>query len=146
MLVRLELGDSRTESFLFGGDTRDGAFGADGASLLASLEPDTGAGISSPRGGDARFRDAGVSVAARPQLLASQATDWHGLTLAEAARRALWIGRGHLISPAVLAATDSNRLDHGFWRALLRGSVQGGVYALERASRRAGATAGHASA
>jgi biotin carboxylase len=54
--------------------------------------------------------------------------DWYGMTLRESAALALRRGGG---SPAERTGSDSFILSGLFWRAVLRGSAQGGAYLLE---------------
>ena len=140
--VRLEPGNDRTEAFLFGQDQRVGAFGDAGQRQLARIEAESAAAAVSgaapppPSSGGADAHGA-VAVVGHPELLASDMRDWHGLQVADAAHRALELGRGRLVTAASGIGGSTRCIDRMFWRALLRGSVQGALYVLDR-ERRAG--------
>ena len=148
VVVRLQAGNQRTEAFLFGDDRRMGAFGEVGQQLLARMDAAPAAttaanavpAASEPIAGGVGAHGA-VSVIGHPALLASDASDWHGLRLADAAHRALELGRGQLITPTSASAGvagSARCIDRCFWRALLRGSVQGALYVLDEVRRSAG--------
>ena len=140
--VRLEPGNDRTEAFLFGQDQRVGAFGDAGQRQLARIEAESaaaavsGAAPPQPSSGGADAHGA-VAVVVHPELLASDMRDWHGLQVADAAHRDLELGRGRLVTAASGIGGSTRCIDRMFWRALLRGSVQGALYVLDR-ERRAG--------
>jgi hypothetical protein len=63
------------------------------------------------------------SVAAVPEFLApvlDTCRDWHGMTLREALHRAVEV-----------TGTELSCVNGFFWRALIRGGVQGAVYAID---------------
>ena len=130
VVVRLASANDRTDAFLFGDDQRAGAFGDAGHHLLSKLDAERR--LRLPRA-HATANDV-VSVVAHPQLMESDLRDWHGLRLTAAAHRALELGRGRLVAPSAAASAGSQTtcIDHCFWRALLRGSLQGALYALDR--------------
>jgi biotin carboxylase len=75
-----------------------------------------------------------IQVEPLPGIARHELRDWHGTLLAEAVRLALLHGDG---------AMDTGRshttlvLSGLFWKAMMRGSVQGGVYLLDSARRAA---------
>lgn len=83
------------------------------------------------KGGLARAAVLGtIQVDPLPGMARAELRDWHGMPLQEAVRLALLHGNG---------AMDAGRADTPvvlsglFWKAMMRGSVQGGVYLLDSA-------------
>jgi len=126
--VRLEPGHPLTEVFL----AESGGFAAFGLSReanRAALErmPDTVAG------------DGPVGVLLLPDVRGESGRDWHGEGFAEAVQRAL------SLAGAQARETGGPLLGRRFWRAFLKGGVQGGVWAVETyrtRERRAGIPGG----
>jgi biotin carboxylase len=143
VMVRLQPGDPRTDAFLYGSDRRPGAFSEleapQGRWLLEQAAPPAADRLAVNRG----RAEQRVDVIADPELLASRATDWHGRSFRDAVRHALAIGNGRLVATGTAVSGDrhvepalaSAALGARFWQAMLRGSVQGGVYALDGARR-----------
>jgi hypothetical protein len=71
--------------------------------------------------------DGAIPVITLRELETSPALDWYGTTLYQAARAALRIGNGTLVA----ASGGGPALGGLFWRALVRGGAQGGVYLLD---------------
>jgi len=75
-----------------------------------------------------------VVVEPLPGIAQYESTDWHGMRLTEAVRLALLHGKGVLGT----GRSDTTLVLSGlFWNAMMRGSVQGGVYLLDSVRRAA---------
>ncbi len=114
VFVRLEPANRLTRAFL----AECGGFAAFSLAAEASRAalarmPDVVAG-----GGD-------VGILPFPEAAAETCRDWHGAGLGEAAERALALARVRV------RASGGPLLGGRFWRALLKGGVQGGVWAVE---------------
>jgi biotin carboxylase len=151
VFVRLEAGDPRTEAFLAG--RLQGEFGAFGGTLRETTEG-TGRGLRDmlagvpawigvpcvPGAPDATG-EAGAPSEAPPGgwlgLLLPPAVekragrDWHGFSLPEAAQRVALLTGLRAVQDRPGASFAGFLLAGVFWRALLRGSVQGGVYLVD---------------
>ena len=115
-------------------------FHENGHDAFASLDGTTRKAIGDlpPFRGDPLHAVAGaaIAVAALPGFARLQAEDWHGLLLADAVRQALLRGGGIIAEPGTELGTQPGAaapfmLSGLFWRAMLRGSVQGGVFLLD---------------
>ena len=75
-----------------------------------------------------------IHVEPLPGMMQNELKDWHGTPLAEAARLALLHGDAAIRT----GRSDSTLVLSGlFWKAMMRGSVQGGVYLLDSVRRAA---------
>jgi biotin carboxylase len=129
ILVRLEAPDVRTEAFLRG----DGSIaGPDGSlwpppafilppELARSIDqlPDRLTGVAADEGE--------LPVMEAPGWENATARDWSGKTLAESARLAVESAGARLCRSG-----DGPAIAGLFWRALVRGGVQAGLYVLDR--------------
>jgi len=135
VLVRLKPGNSRTEEYLNGsyqgGFTAFPGVSPQGARRLAALPMYNG-----DLENFSRLRS-DVEILAPPQIAREEARDWHGFTLAGAFRRVVEIAgaravesTGTDLSPA---QQRQGRLTLGqlFWKALIKGGVQAGVYLID---------------
>ena len=124
MIVRLKPLVDRTTRFLFRAGAGEKAFDA---SRDAGLEA-AAAALPAFRGDPTRLNpDGAIPVITLRELETSPALDWYGTTLSQAARAALRIGNGTLVA----ASGGGPALGSLFWRALVRGGAQGGVYLLD---------------
>ena len=137
VLLRLEAGNPRTLSFLRGSTDPlvPDAFVLEGVgnqSGLAALPP--AATLYSVK------RD-GFLIPRLPDLEGEAATDWLGRSLPEALTMVMDAVDQ---SVPVRLSDDAGNVGRGFWRALLRGSVQGGLWYLDSliGEARIGETAG----
>jgi hypothetical protein len=73
-------------------------------------------------------------VAPLPAIQREPCRDWHGLSLAEALRK---VERECGIGLAARPGRDAILLGRVFWRAMVRGSVQGGMYLIDSARQAA---------
>ncbi len=130
IFLRLRSGVAETSRFLFhGAPGQLPAFRLErerNRSELSRLPPYEGAV------GDRPLRAADLAVAGLPAIPAEPGRDWHGMSLAEALRRV----ERHTGVPARAAGSGAGAgrgllLAGLFWKALLAGGVQGGVYLLE---------------
>jgi biotin carboxylase len=123
LLVRLRGENTRTSSFLFRekGNEAFGGLPPDACRLIAGLPPYRGIAI----GG---VLDGVIAVEALPGLDDAEAEDWHGETFADAVRQALLCGGAVMSLPG---ADGAFMLSGLFWRAMVRGSRQGGLYVLD---------------
>jgi biotin carboxylase len=142
VFVRLAPGEERTEAFLAG--RFQGGFAAFAPApghepqglrrALAALPPYLGSPARASRGVQ------GVAVLVPPVVAAELSLrDWHGEELGAAARRVAELTGVRLATEAPAGALA---LGGVFWKALLKGGVQGGVYLLEtlvKAGRAGGA-------
>jgi biotin carboxylase len=121
--IRLKPLTEKTTRYLFRESGNDAFSSVDNGlkSRLATLPP--------YRGDPASFSPLGrILVEQLPETRACGAEDWYGMTLPEAAQYALRRGGGTLAEPA---GGDSLVLSALFWRAVVRGSAQGGAYLLQ---------------
>jgi len=135
VLVRLKPGSSRTEEYLDG--SYQGGFAAfpglspRSARRLAALPPYTGELARPPR----RRGDIAILVPRRLEL--EEARDWHGFTLEAAFRRVMEITGVRPVESAEPAPAAAGQrqggliLGHLFWKALIKGGVQAGVYQID---------------
>lgn len=128
--IRLRPLEDATTRFLFH-ETIHSAYEAAGPGLLSAIE-------SMPpfRGNPAHAASGGAILVEPLARFESRDTrDWHGRPFLEAARLALLHGGGEMN-----AGTPGGRfvLSGLFWRAILRGSVQGGTYLLDTVRHAAG--------
>jgi biotin carboxylase len=128
VLVRLEPVDPRTDAFLLG--TEQGGFSAFSGlcpatrKRLEQLPPWSGR----PKRFSGRAED--LRIMELPGAGEERARDWHGWTLLQAFRRVLEICGG--ASAAVPADPDTTFiLGRLFWKALIKGGVQAGVYVID---------------
>ncbi len=126
MLVRLAPEDPWTEEFLAG--SRQGDFCAFAGIMavcrrrIEEMPPFRG------KPGSAGARCAPVEILALPGIEREQISDWHGFTLSAALDRVIEATGVRCVqrpSPGRVA------LGSLFWRALLKGSVQAGIYLLD---------------
>jgi hypothetical protein len=122
IVVRLEPLDARTDEFLFRAGTD--------AFRLARTENMEAVAVMPGWTGDAsRFRPGtALLVQPLPSLIGETAADWHGMTLLEAVDRSLRMGA---LRWGAGEGTDSLLLGSAFWKALLRGSLQGALYLVD---------------
>jgi biotin carboxylase/2-polyprenyl-3-methyl-5-hydroxy-6-metoxy-1,4-benzoquinol methylase len=152
VLVRLEPADTRTEAFLsgqlqgefaaFGGTPRERPEAA--ARSLRSALAGVPAWVGAPGSlaGPAEALPGGQLRLLLPASIEGQAgRDWHGFSLLEAARRVALVTGLRLVEGGPGAAGEGLLLAGIFWRALLRGSVQAGIYVVDTLLQ-AGAAAG----
>jgi len=127
--IRLRPLNETTTRFLFHESGND-AFPAAPPELLSEVS------LMPPfKGETARAASLGtILVEPLPAIERYPLRDWHGTGLADAARLALLHGDGAMDTGRSGTATVLSGL---FWRALMRGSVQGGVYLLDSARRAA---------
>jgi biotin carboxylase len=123
LVIRLRPGDPRTSGFLFK-ETGNDAFAGIGPTTRRSI-----ADLPVFRGDPARVDPtATILVEALEGMDGEESLDWHGARFADAARRALSKGRAALVPRGSKAPFA---LSGAFWRALVRGSTQGGLYVLD---------------
>jgi biotin carboxylase len=126
LLVRLAPEDPWTEEFLDG--SRQGSFSA-----FAGIPPDCRRRIEEMHPFRGKPEAAGrrrvrVQILALPGIEREQTVDWHGFTLSAALERVIEATGVRCVqrpSPGAVA------LGSLFWRALLKGSVQAGIYLLD---------------
>jgi hypothetical protein len=127
--IRLRPLTGATNRFLFHGSGHS-AYAAAPLELLSALDR-----MPPFRGDPARAASNGIlRVEPLPGFEQSAARDWHGTRLSEAVRLALLHGDAAFSSDR---SGGSFVLAGLFWRAMVRGSVQGGVYLLDSARRAA---------
>jgi hypothetical protein len=114
VFVRLEPGDPLTGAFL--------AEGRGFAAFSLSREASRAALARMP---DVVAGDGNVGVLPFPEAAAETCRDWHGAGAGEAAGRAL------ALAGVGMRTSGGPLLGRRFWRALLKGGVQGGVWAVE---------------
>ena len=131
LVIRLRPNEERTSHFLFH-ETGNDAFSSlqeEARSLIA--------GLPLYRGDPLRVDAEGaLAVEALDGFPAAEAEDWHGERIADALRRALLLG-GAVLLPAGAGAPFL--LSGLFWRAMVRGSFQGGLYVLDSVRKAAAA-------
>ncbi len=114
LLVRLQPGEPLTEAFL--------AEAGGPAAFALSRPANREALARMPESVEGRGP---VGVMPLPELEMESGRDWHGQGLASAARRAL------ALCGAATRTAGGPLLGSRFWKALLKGGAQGGVYAIE---------------
>lgn len=131
IVVRLEPLDPRTDEFLFHvGINAFSLARTENVEALAAMPGWTGE-LSHLRPGTT------LMVQPLPSLAREAGLDWHGMTLLEAVDRSLKMGA---LCWGAGEGTDALVLGSVFWKALLRGSLQGVLYlvdSLHAASRHA---------
>ncbi|MGA2480136.1 MAG: ATP-grasp domain-containing protein, partial [Spirochaetia bacterium] len=131
LVIRLRPNEERTSHFLFH-ETGNDAF-----SSLQEEARNLIAGLPLYRGDPLRVDAEGsLAVEALDGFPAAEAEDWHGERIADALRRALLLG-GAVLLPAGAGAPFL--LSGLFWRAMVRGSFQGGLYVLDSVRKAAAA-------
>jgi hypothetical protein len=128
--IRLRPLHDATTRFLFH-ETLHGAYDGAGPDLLSAIDA-----MPPFRGNPGRAASEGailVEPLARVKDLATK--DWHGRPFSESARLALLHGGGAMNAGA---SGDKFVLSGLFWRAIARGSGQGGMYLLDSVRHAAG--------
>ena len=121
--IRLKPLTEKTTRYLFRESGND-AFSSVDRELVRRLSA-----LAPYRGDPSSFSPHGrILVEPLPETRACGAEDWYGMTLPDAAHDALRRGGGTL---AEQAGGDSLVLSGLFWRAVVRGSAQGGAYLLQ---------------
>jgi hypothetical protein len=117
-----------TDRFLF-------VDGTDAFTLSRRANIDALAAMPSWEGNPSQARGCTALFAAPLSAIGEEpCRDWHGLSLAEAVRK---VERGCGIQLAARPGRDAILLGRVFWRAMVRGSVQGGMYLIDSARRAA---------
>jgi biotin carboxylase len=117
-----------TDRFLF-------VDGTDAFSLSRRTSIDALAAMPSWEGDPSKAHaSTALFVAPLPAIQQEPCRDWHGLSLAEAVRK---VERECGIRLAAHPGRDAILLGRVFWRAMVRGSVQGGMYLIDSARRAA---------
>lgn len=135
VLVRLKPGSSRTEEYLDGsyqsGFSAFSGLSPRGARGLAALPPYIGDLTSYPR------RQGDVKILVPRQVELEEARDWHGFTLEAAFRRVVEITGARPVESAEAVPSSARQrrggltLGYLFWKALIKGGVQAGVYLID---------------
>lgn len=135
VLVRLKPGISRTEEFLNG--SYQSGFAAfcelspQGARRLAALPPYIGNLTNTP------LRQGDVEILVPPQVEREEARDWHGFTLGGAFRRVVELTGARPVKSTGRSTAPAQQRQGGlilgrlFWKALVKGGVQAGVYLID---------------
>jgi len=131
IFIRLEAPNEATSVFLRGALTEAGFDGATWPPRAFAVDADFEAAIEALPVGDLGLPDAGerIAVAALPLAETLELRDWSGRSLAESARLALERGGGYLLSAE--ASPASPLVGRAFWKALIVGGAQGGLYVLD---------------
>ena len=86
-----------------------------------------------PTFGEAPERMEGIDIATLPALDAEDGREWHGEVFRRALNRVVESTGSRLVAPKAPESLETGRLVLGnlFWRAFLRGGIQGGVWLIE---------------
>ena len=142
IFVRLIPNDERTTEFLLGGN------GAGSPAAGSALHGRSGTSASMPPAafnpsrpeliqkmpsyiGDVKNLgrgEEGISILAIPNLREERSKDWHGLSMQEALNKVREHIRADLLEKPSPAHFNLGKL---FWKAFLKGSLQGGVYVID---------------
>jgi len=122
LVIRLRPNEARTSRFLFR-ETGNEAF----PSLRREVREIIW-GLPSYRGDAARADGEGILAVEMLSVEEGEAEDWHGARYTDAVRQALHLGGAVLKAPGAEAPFLISGI---FWRAMVRGSTQGGLYVLD---------------
>jgi hypothetical protein len=127
--IRLRPLEDATTRFLFH-QTIHGAYETAGPDLFSAIE------AMPPFLGNPALAavEGAIEVEPLARFEDRETRDWHGRPFGEAARLALLLGGGEIAG----TPGGSFVLSGLFWRAIARGSVQGGTYLLDSVRRAAG--------
>jgi hypothetical protein len=107
-------------------------FHESGNDAFASLDTETRrliAGLPLFRGNPEAFVEgAAIPIEELPGFAHQRAEDWHGMAFGEAVHRSLLRAGGLIAEPGAVCPFVLSGL---FWRGILRGSMQAGIYILD---------------
>ncbi len=131
ILIRLEAPNEATAAFLRGLAVVPGFNEASWPPRAFAVDAKFDAAIEALPEGERSLPDAAarIAVAALPLAETLELCDWSGRSLAESARLALERGGGYFL-PAESVPT-SPHIGRAFWKALIVGGAQGGLYVLD---------------
>lgn len=126
ILVRLVPGEGHTEDFLSGRVQRGfSAFPAPSAALEQALRR------MPAKAGEADGANPAVRILVPPEVEGEQNRDWHGFSLGEALRAVCRVTGAEAIAGDREPGPGAVALGAPFWRGLLKGGVQAGVYLID---------------
>jgi hypothetical protein len=134
ILIRLEAPNEASAAFLRGLALESGFAGTGWPPRAFAIDAETTSALEALPEGSLRLVDAAapISVAALPLAESLHLRDWSGRSLADSARLALERGGAHFASAQALATPPEPIIvGRSFWKALVIGGAQGGLYVLE---------------
>lgn len=128
IFIRLAPNDGETNRFLFSRGEANSAFKAFSAHCPEVKKALQGLPAYCGEPGDLIQGKAGISILSLPNLARESDRDWHGFSMKSALDKVLAYTGAGLRDPASGRGLNLGKI---FWKAFLKGSIQGGVYIID---------------